>query len=243
MKIVICDDSIEDLLKIEKFLLKYKKFYPNIDFEVEKFSNASQLYNNIQKNEIADIYILDIIMSEKNGIDIGQQIRKNNANNIIIYITCSSDFALEAYDLHAVRYILKPVNENSIFEALNYALSYTNTVKEASYIIKTKDGLVPVPYSQIEYIENSSRMLEAHLTNNKIIRSIFIRKSFEDEISELIEENQFIQVHKSFLINLKYIKKLAKNNVIMESGKNIPISQKRTAFVKKEYLSFFSKLY
>ncbi len=243
MKIVICDDSIEDLLKIEKILLKYKKFYPNIDFEIEKFSNAPQLYNNIQKNELADIYFLDIIMAGKDGIDIGSQIRRNNSDNIIIYTTYSSDYALEAYDLHAIRYILKPLNENRIFEALNYALSYKNAEKEASYLIKTKDGLVPVHYSQIEYIENSSRMLEAHLTNGRIIKSIFIRKSFEEEISELIEEPQFIQVHKSFLINLKYIKKLSKNYVIMESGKNIPVSQKRATVVKKEYLSFFSEYY
>ena len=130
MKIIICDDSIEDLLKIEKLLLKYKKFYPNTSFEVEKFSDASQLYNNIQNNQLADIYILDIIMSEKNGIDIGHQIRKSNNNNIIIYTTCSSDFALEAYEVCAVRYILKPINENKIFEALNYALSYINIKKE-----------------------------------------------------------------------------------------------------------------
>lgn len=243
MKIIICDDSIEDLLKIEKLLLKYKKFYPNTSFEVEKFSDASQLYNNIQNNQLADIYILDIIMSEKNGIDIGHQIRKSNSNNIIIYTTCSSDFALEAYEVCAVRYILKPINENKIFEALNYALSYINIKKEASYLIKTKNGLVPVPYSQIEYIENSSRKLEAHLTNGKTIRSIFIRKSFEEEISELIKEAQFTQVHKSFLINLKYIKQLAKNSAIMESGKNIPISQKRAVAVKKEYLVFFSEYY
>lgn len=243
MKIIICDDSIEDLLKIEKLLLKYKKFYPNTSFEVEKFSDASQLYNNIQNNQLADIYILDIIMSEKNGIDIGHQIRKSNSNNIIIYTTCSSDFALEAYEVCAVRYILKPINENKIFEALNYALSYINIKKESSYLIKTKNGLVPVPYSQIEYIENSSRKLEAHLTNGKTIRSILIRKSFEEEISELIKEAQFTQVHKSFLINLKYIKQLAKNSAIMESGKNIPISQKRAVAVKKEYLVFFSEYY
>lgn len=243
MKIIICDDSIEDLLKIEKLLLKYKKFYPNTSFEIEKFSDASQLYNNIKNNQLADIYILDIIMSEKNGIDIGHQIRKSNSNNIIIYTTCSSDFALEAYEVCAVRYILKPINENKIFEALNYAMSYINIKKESSYLIKTKNGLVPVPYSQIEYIENSSRKLEAHLTNGKTIRSIFIRKSFEEEISELIKEAQFTQVHKSFLINLKYIKQLAKNSAIMESGKNIPISQKRAVAVKKEYLVFFSEYY
>lgn len=53
----------------------------------------------------------------------------------------------------------------------------------------------------------------------------------------------FIQVHKSFIINLKYIRKLAKNNVIMESGKNIPVSQKRAAVVKKRIFVFFSDYY
>lgn len=243
MKIVICDDSIEDLLKIEKILLKYKTFYPDTGFEIEKFSDASLLYNSIQDNKLADIYILDIVMSEKNGIDIGHQIRRHNNDKIIIYTTFSSDFALEAYDVYALRYILKPLNEHRIFEALDYAMSYINIKKEASYLIKTKNGLMTIPYSQIEYIENSSRTLEVHLVNGQIIKSIFIRKSFEEETAGLIEASQFIQVHKSFLINLKYIKQLAKNNVTMESGKIIPVSQKRTVTVKKEYLEFFSKYY
>lgn len=243
MKVVICDDSIEYLAKIEKLLYRYRELHHNAEFVVERFSDAAALYRKIQENDLAEIYILDMIMAEKTGIDIGRQIRKAGSENAIIYITASDDFALEAYGVHAVRYLLKPVSEHCFFEALDYVLSYAQTKKSPIYAVKTTDGLVSVPYSQIEYIENSSRILEIHLTDRKTIKSIFIRKSFDEELREIISERNFMQVHKSFLINLNYVKKLTGNNVLMESGENIPVSKKRTADVKKEYLLFISEQY
>lgn len=93
MHIVICDDNIEDLLTLEKLILKYTARYPAISFETEKFSDASVLLHKIQK-KIADIYILDIIMSRISGIDLGSQIRKSDSKSMIIYVTSSDDFAL-----------------------------------------------------------------------------------------------------------------------------------------------------
>lgn len=113
MKIVICDDDVEDLMKVESLLTEYEKSVPGIKFDVEKFSNASVLYQKILQNELADIYILDMIMPEKTGIDLGSLLEKTK-KSIIIYITSSDDFALEAYGVHAVRYLLKPV-EREIF--------------------------------------------------------------------------------------------------------------------------------
>lgn len=243
MHIVICDDKIEDLAIIEKMLLKYSTCHPNINFETEKFSDAHKLFGKIQDNQLADIYILDIIMSKVTGIEIGNQIRKSGNKSIIIYITSSADFALDAYDIHAVRYLVKPVDEDKFFEAVDYALSYIDVKRGSVYIVKTKDGLEQVPYSQIEYIESSSRMLEVNLTNGGKIKSICIRKSFDEEIKELLDDKSFIKVHKSFLINLRYIKKLNRNNVIMESGASIPVSKKSTVNVKREYLLFVSEQY
>ena len=85
MKIVICDDSLEDLSKIEKLLLKYKELNADVDFELEKYSDASRLFRKIEKNELADIYILDMIMSVKSGIDIGKQIRSMDDESVIVY--------------------------------------------------------------------------------------------------------------------------------------------------------------
>lgn len=243
MKIVICDDNIEDMIKIEKILNNYIHSHENMEFDTEKYSDPLKLCQKIQDKNLADIYLLDMIMSEKTGIDIGRQLLKSGCESVIIYITSSSDFALDAYSLHAVRYLLKPVRETELFEALDYALSLQEVKKGPVYLVKTKGGLVPAPHFKIEYVENVSRTLEIHLASSEVIKSIFIRKSFDEEIEELLSDKNFLQVHKSYVINLKYVKKLLPDSVIMENGKTIPVSKKRTAEVKREYLLFYSEQY
>lgn len=243
MKVVICDDNIQDLAGIKNLLIKYREYCPKADFEVEKFSDAVKLSDKIQKNELADIYVLDMIMSEKTGIDIGNQIRRTGSGGVIIYITSSDDFALDAYDVHAVRYLLKPVSEERFFEAMDYALSCTRMKTEPVYLVRTKEGMISLPYSRIEYIEHCSRHLEIYLTDGECIQSIFIRRSFDAEIEELLNDKGFIRVHKSFLVNLKYIKQLLSGGALMEGGSKVPISRARAAEVKQEYLRYVSAYY
>lgn len=243
MKIVVCDDDEEDLAKIERLLTSYRQANSNIKLDIEKFLDAETLYQKIQTEDLADIYILDMIMSKKTGIDIGSEIRRIGRESVIVYITSSDDFAFQAYGVRAIRYLLKPVSEEQFFEALDYALSLTKTEKELIYSVKTKNGLVAVPYSKIEYIENYSRVLNICLTDGELIKSIFIRKSFNEEIKEIAEDKNFIQVHKSFLINMRYVNKLTQKTVLMESGKSIPVSKNRAADVKKEYLLFVTEYY
>lgn len=243
MKIILCDDNPEDLCKVEQLIQKYNCTCLHNCLTIEKYSDPAELFDQIASYAPEDIFILDMIMSEKSGIDIGRQIRQNNCQNVIIYITASDDFALDAYNVHAARYLLKPFTEAELFEALNYALSVTEIKKDPLYVIKTRGGLVSVPYSQIEYIENTSRMLDVHLTDGKSIKSIFIRKSFDEEIRELLGDNCFIHVHKSYVMNMNYIKQLMPNSILTESGETIPISKTRAAGVKKEYLTFISEQY
>lgn len=243
MQLAVCDDDLKDLMELERLLQKYSTCYPNTNIEIEKFSDPDLLLYKIQKGKPADLYILDILMSKATGIDLGHEIRKNNSSSVIIYVTSSDEFAMEAYDLHAVRYLLKPIAERDFFEALDYALSQTALKKEAVFLVKTKEGLEAIPYPEIEYIENSSRKLEVHLTNGDKITSIFIRKSFDAEIKQLIGAGNFASVHKSFLINMAHIRKLNQRTVIMNSGADIPISRNKISDIKKEYLLFVSNQY
>ena len=111
------------------------------------------------------------------------------------------------------------------------------------FMVKTKAGTVGVPYSEIEYIENYSRTLSIRLADGEQIRSIFIRKSFDEEIREIAGDRSFLQVHKSFLINMEHVKRLEQGEVVMDSGKHIPVSKTRAADVKKAYLLFLSACY
>lgn len=243
MKIVLCDDDIQDLLKIEKMVLKYKMLCPGRDIVLEKFSDSSKLYQSISEGNLSDIYILDMLMPNLTGIDLGNQIRKSESESIIIYITSSEDYALDAYGVYAHRYILKPVSEDKLFEALDHSFSCKEAKQDSVYLLKTKGSLVQVRYSEIEYIENANRRLEVHMVNGEILKSLVIRKSFEEEIQEIAKKDNFWQVHKSFLVNFDYVKQLTQNSIMMKSGKKVPVSKARTAKVKREYLLFVSSKY
>lgn len=243
MKVIVCDDSMEDLEKIRGLLTKYIENNDKIQLEAEYFMYSAELYRQIQARALGDIYILDMIMDEKTGIDIGALIRSIGKRCAIIYITSSDDFAFEAYGVHAVRYLLKPVREEQFIEALDYATDISRTKEDTVYTVKTKEGLVSIPYSRIEYIENDSRTLSICLTDQKHIQSIFIRKSFDEEIRQFVEDGSFVQVHKSFLVNLRHVERLAPGNILMKSGANIPVSKTRAADAKREYLKFVSKQY
>ncbi len=243
MKIIICDDNKKDLTRIEQLITNYKTLYPGNDFELESYTDPSLLIRKIQEKQLADIYILDIIMAGTTGIDIGSLLRRFSKQASIIYTTSSDEFALDAYGVRALMYLLKPVQEEPFFEALNYALEHQKYTEDPIFPVKTRDGLVSVPYSKIEYIENASRMLRVHLTDQTVITSIFIRKSFDEEIRVLTENKCFMQVHKSFLVNFSYVRKLEGSSVIMDSGADIPVSKKNTANVKRQYLLFISLNY
>lgn len=83
MKIVICDDNIQDLMKIEEMVLKYKMLHPDRNIELQKFSNPLRLYHSISEGNLADIYILDMLMLELTGIDLGSQIRKSKVTDVL----------------------------------------------------------------------------------------------------------------------------------------------------------------
>ena len=125
-------------------------------------------------------------------------------------------------------------NSSKMLGALEYALSRMEGGKEAAYLVKTKGGIESIPYSEIEFIENVSRRLEVHLTGHRKITSIYIRRSFEEEIRELVEAGNFICTHKSFLINMDYVRALGQNAVVMESGISVPVSRKYSLDVKKK---------
>lgn len=245
MKVIICDDNVMDLQIIEELLLQYRALHTDRKFALEKYIDPSRLYREITNGKTADLYILDMLMPKRTGIDLGKRIRECGGDSIIIYLTSSDDFALDAYGVHAIRYLLKPIEAEKLFEALDYGMFLLEERNEAEavYLVKTAEGLAKTPYSQIEYIENANRKLEVHLVAGSILKSIFIRRSFEKEIEELAAERNFLQVHKSFLVNLDHVKQLGSGVMIMESGRQIPVSKAKAANVKREYLLFVSGKY
>lgn len=241
--ITLCDDSLQDLMYTEKLLLSYQEKYPENLFSINKYSDPEKLYARMEEGEYADIYILDILMPERSGIQLGRLIRSRSRESVLIYTTTSEDYALEAYQVFAGRYLVKPLEEAVFGEAMQYALAQTNLGSGQVFRIKTAEGVLAVVYSGILYVECRARSLFLYTKDGNCIRSIVLRRPFEEELEELLDSWGFIQIHKSFVVNMEHILRYNQNSIVMVNGQTLPVSRNKARQVKRKYMGFMTDKY
>lgn len=244
MRLAICDDDEHEISELREQLAEYQRQHASESIVYKAYSDPEQLLDEWGKQEY-DVAVLDIMMPKMDGIALGGEIKRRRPDTVIIFLTSSTDFALDAYDIHAERYIIKPIVPEKLFEALDYVLKVKN--KEFRHFsVKTSDGMVVVRHDQILYIEMSARKMMVHLTDGRELTSIYLRSTFADAVSELLDTNSFVLTHKSFLANMAYIKSYSPSNLVLQSGKDakevsVPISRQHTALVKQSYLQFMAR--
>lgn len=124
-------------------------------------------------------------------------------------------------------------------EAMDFAVNQM-TEKKKIFSVNTSKGIQRILYDDIEYIESISRTLQISVTSGEMIVSRFLRNSFEDDMEELLKSRNFIQVHKSFIVNVSHVKIYRRNQMVMQSEKIIPISKSKQTEVKRFYLKYIS---
>ena len=240
IRVAICDDEPKTLQCLKEAVARYGK-RKNLDLAVELFASARDLEAQIETRPF-QIYILDMLMPQMNGIELGQSVRKADAQAVIIYLTSTMDFAYQAFGVFAQRYFLKPLKEPELYEAMDFAAANIHKLHMALNV-NTSDGIQRVFYHEIEYVENAARALHIFATDGKEIVSRLLRRSFENDMECLLQSREFIQTHKSFIVNLNYVKLYSQGQITMRSGAQIPVSKSRQSETKRAYLQYISEHY
>ncbi len=113
--VALCDDETACHEITKKLLADYRQKTASVSFSLSCFTSAKNLLNYIEENAAYDIYILDIIMPDINGIQLGSALREHGDNGFIIYLTSYPDFAVESYNTDALHYLLKPISNSYFF--------------------------------------------------------------------------------------------------------------------------------
>ncbi len=234
IKIVVCDDQVIEQNKVIQYLKAFSETITPI--EVKVFSSPLELMSTINAIAWADIFLLDIIMPGFSGIALGKHIRENRKDAVIIYFTSSTDYALDAYGIQALQYLLKPVVKSSLFQALKKAIVLVKK-HEHYYTIQTRSELIPVKTNDIKYIEYKNHFLCFHVKDT-LITSKFYREPFAKVLEKLFEQPGFIQTHRAFVINMHHVDKMNTHAFMMNDQARIPISKSRLTQVRKSYVDF-----
>ena len=141
-KIAICDDEKSSAADAAELLEKYRQTHYKVEMSVDIFYTSLDLLGAIEK-ESYDIYLLDIYIDKMNGIEIAEAIRKIDENGQIIFMTSSNAFYKEAFRIHAVHYLEKPILEEDFFDAIDRVCvkeeaRFLSSLWTKSYILNQK---------------------------------------------------------------------------------------------------------
>ena len=117
--IALCDDEAEELDQIENLLAIYQHNKQILEYKTERFESAEALLKRvIEEKYTPDLLVLDIFMSGKSGMEAAEEIRKSGCVIPIVFLTASTGYALKAYSVDAIQYLVKPLDKERFFHVM-----------------------------------------------------------------------------------------------------------------------------
>ena len=239
IKIAFCDDDSTVLSDLHELLALYRAG-KNKEIDDYTFHSPLELIAEIGRGMRFDILFLDVLMPGENGIDVAAEVRNYDKNAKIIFLTSSSEFAVQSYTVNAFYYQLKPICEETFTRLMDAVLSQCEKEQANSLILHCKTGITRIKPAQLEYCEVIHRTLFIHLTSGRVLECIGSLAELE---KQLLSYGSFLRPHRSYLVNLEYIQNLSYRAITMSCLAEIPIPRGKYNEIKNAFLeyAFFNK--
>jgi two-component system, LytTR family, response regulator len=252
IKTILVDDEPRGLTSLQKLLQ-----LNCLDVEVAaSCSNAEEAKEKITQLH-PQLVFLDIAMPEKTGFDLLKDLPEINFE--IIFVTAYSNYMMQAFHFSAVDYLLKPVDDDLLIEAVKRAgkkieektggqhietflhnIQHKESSQKLKLCIPSLKGFQVVEIQDIIYCEASSNYTNFYFTN----RATICASKPIHEYEELLEDCNFVRIHKSFLVNPEHIKEYIRGeggSVILSGGQEVEVSRRKKDLLMtkmKEYYKF-----
>ena len=231
--IAVCDDSAEDAGYVQKILKRWA-IQRKVKVHTTTFPSAESFLFQYEEDKSVEILLLDIEMGNMDGVTLARKLREKKENAQIIFITGYPDHIADGYEVEALHYLMKPVQEEKLFSVLDRAAA--NLMKQKAVLLLPKDGSIcRLLVDEIMYVEVFSHSLLI-VTGSE---SIEIRKTL-GELEEELGEG-FVRCHRSYLVNLRFISQISKSEVVLDDGKVLPVSRRAAQAVHEAFVSWYKR--
>lgn len=251
-RIAICEDEEKEIIQLKENLkkilaedMKNKNAIENrveiknkIEVKniiIEEFESAEELL----KSDLSkiDIFLMDIMMGEMNGMDAAKKIREMNIDSEIIFITGNVEFVRDGYKVNAYRYLLKPVEIEELRESIISCFAEIGKKKGKFIVLSRKGEIEKLKINDIDYIEVIKREIIVHKNGEEVE---YTGTSIE-KLEEKLEDFKFFRCHKSYLVNLEKVD-LIKTGEVVVNGKSVPVSKYRAKDLKREFTAILGDM-
>ena len=228
-KIAVCDDEEAVSEQVTNLIAEWN---PAVD--VVCFSSGEALLENYQSYEAV---FLDIDMSGMNGIETGKAIRRLDKDTKIVYLTAYRDYVSGAFGVHAFQYLLKPVNKKAIWNVLEEIFRYMKSAEKKIILdFHTVDGALCLPVESIYFFEYENRKIRIVTDEEQYYMADKI-----GNVAKRMAEFGFSMPHQSFVVNMFHVKNVKNQQIFLDNGMEIPLSQKKQKTWKQELMGYLSQ--
>ena len=230
-RMAVCDDNDADIRYVCRMVSEWAAASGHI-VRIDRFPSSEAFLFRYAEDKSYDILLLDIEMDGLNGVELAKQIRAENETVQVIFVTGYPDYIAEGYEVSALHYLMKPVQKDKLSSVLDRAVK--NRGKTERSVIFTAGGeTIRRPVGEIVCVEAFAHVCQVTLSGG----CLDVRQSISD-VEALLGEG-FVRCHRSYIVGLKYIRSLSRNEVILDGGRTIPLSRRHYDDVHQAFIRYF----
>ena len=231
MRIAICEDNEIHRDILEHLLNRYFSERP-IHFELVPYQYGMNFLYDMEEGAYFDMAFLDIYMEDTMGNQIAHKLRAMGYQGEIVFLTASSDFAIEGYDVDASGYLLKPLDYGKLEMVMD---RITRNIAPSTYQIRHRTTVTKLAYHEILYIESNNSKCILHTESGESYTVYKTLNTIEKELGD----RRFLRCHQSFLVNIDHIKQIGKQ-FLLSNGDYVPIRQRGVKAVRQAYIDYIA---
>lgn len=204
------------------------------EIRIDTFESAEGFLFHYEEDKSYDILLLDIEMGGMDGIQLARKIRTDNEQLQIIFITGYEEYIAEGYEVEALHYLLKPLDERKLAAALERAARRLDKTEPA--LLFTADGeSFRIAVSDILFAE-----AYGHTT-------VIVSRRGRFELRETLDRTQqklgadFVRTHRSCAVNLRAVKRITKDSAVLEDGSCVPLSRRLYQQVNHAFIEYYRR--
>ncbi|MBD5458009.1 MAG: response regulator transcription factor [Lachnospiraceae bacterium] len=229
-RLAICDDDQADVIYLKSFLEKWAES-AKTTLKIESYSSAEAFLFQYEEDKSFDLLLLDIEMGEMSGVELARKIRLENRSVQIIFITGYMEYIAEGYDVEALHYLLKPVTAEKLYGVLDRAAERLKS-KEKELCLALPGTVVRIALCEIRYLEVQRNYVTIHGEEAYTVKKTL------NELEEELDE-RFFCLGRSHIVNLHFVKKITKTQVILKDGRELPLSRNLYEKMNRAMIQYF----
>ena len=234
LKIAICDDEKEFCDSAERMLKLYME-EKAVPYQADVFNVPSDLADMTEKGTIYDVYLLDIYMPGVTGMSIATELRNRDIKSPIIFLTSSTDHALEAFGVDATHYLLKPYTKDSFYVGMDKAMQSIASHKNDSVILKVDNDYRSILVSKLIYCEAEDKYQRLYLESGE---RLLVRISGMELYKLLSEFDSFYHCGRAHIINLNHISRVTPDGAVFKNDMQLNLPHTVLAGLRSAFFDY-----